>query len=117
TLTKLGIASAAQVKSIASTATALWAGQTVTGSDALVMYTYAGDANLDGKINVDDYGRIDFNVSLGTKGWFNGDFNDDGKINVDDYGIIDFNIGIQGPPFPTEIAATALVARPTAVPE
>ena len=63
------------------------------------MYTYGGDANLDGKINVDDYGRIDFNVNLGTSGWYNGDFNYDGKINVDDYGIIDFNVGIQGSPF------------------
>jgi hypothetical protein len=26
----------------------------------------------------------------------NGDFNYDGKINVDDYGIIDFDIAIQG---------------------
>jgi hypothetical protein len=50
---------------------------------------------------VDDYGRIDLNASLGTSGWFNGDFNYDGKINVDDYGIIDFNVGIQGAPFPT----------------
>ena len=65
------------------------------------MYTYGGDANFDGKINVDDYGRIDFNVGLGTTGWFNGDFNYDGKVNVDDYGVIDFNVGIQGPPFPT----------------
>ena len=61
-------------------------------------YTYAGDMNLDGKINVDDYGRIDFNVPLHNSGWVNGDLNYDGKINVDDYGIIDFNIGIQGPP-------------------
>jgi len=30
--------------------------------------------------------------------WTGGDFNYDGKINVDDYGIIDFNIGIQGSP-------------------
>src|SRR5438552_17820659 len=81
------------------------------------MYTYGGDATLDGKINADDYGRIDFNVGLGSSGWFNGDFNYDGKINVDDYGIIDFNVGIQGPPFATEIAATAPVARLTAVPE
>ena len=87
------------MKHIATGATAVWAGQTVTGSDALVMYTYGGDANLDGKIDVDDYGRIDFNVGLGNSGWFNGDFNYDGKINVDDYGIIDFNVGIQGAPF------------------
>jgi len=64
-----------------------------------VMYTYGGDANLDGKINVDDYGHIDSSVVLpGVSGWFNGDFNYDGKINVDDYGIIDFSLGVQGPP-------------------
>ena len=73
----------------------------MTGSDTLVMYTYGGDANLDGRISVDDYGRIDFNVGLGTAGWFNGDFNYDGKITVDDYGIIDFNVGLQGAPFST----------------
>src|SRR5207302_6920438 len=87
------------------------------------MYTYGSDANLDGKNNVDDYGRIDFNISLGTKGWFNGDFNYDGKINVDDYGIIDFNVGIQGAPFFTadeSVAATLRVASlqsVSAVPE
>src|SRR4029434_3618179 len=75
---------------------------------------YGGDANLDGKINVDDYGRIDFNVNLGTAGWYNGDFNYDGKINVDDYGIIDFNVGIQGAPFPTGSGAQSGVV---AVPE
>jgi hypothetical protein len=64
------------------------------------MYTYGGDANLDGKINVDDYGHIDSSVVLpGVSGWFNGDFNYDGKINVDDYGIIDSNVPIQGAPF------------------
>jgi hypothetical protein len=97
--TSIGVATAAQVKGIASTATSTWAGQTVTGSDTLVMYTYGGDANLDGKLNVDDYGRIDSNIGLGTTGWYNGDFNYDGKVNVDDYGIIDSNIGIQGTPF------------------
>jgi hypothetical protein len=79
------------------------------------MYTYGGDANLDGKINVDDYGRIDFNVTLpGASGWFNGDFNYDGKVNVDDYGIIDFNVGIQGAPFAT---GSSISAGVTAVPE
>ena len=113
-LTSIGIATASQVKTISATQTANWAGEQVHGSDVLVMYTYAGDANLDGKINVDDYGRIDLNIPLGTGGWFNGDFNYDGKINVDDYGIIDFNVGIQGSPFPTATAAGKDLA---AVPE
>jgi T5SS/PEP-CTERM-associated repeat protein len=115
--TSIGVATAAQAKLIASTATVVWNGQTVTGSDTLVLYTYGGDANLDGKLNVDDYGRIDSNIALGTAGWYNGDFNYDGKVNVDDYGIIDSNIGIQGPPFSSAVAATAPAARLTAVPE
>src|SRR5439155_15042683 len=48
--TSIGVATAAQAKGIATAATAVWSGQTVTGSDTLVMYTYGGDANLDGKI-------------------------------------------------------------------
>src|SRR5947208_9110689 len=81
------------------------------------MYTYGGDANLDGKINVDDYGHIDSSIPLGIAGWFNGDFNYDGKINVDDYGIIDFNIGIQGAPFSTSAGGAGEGQALTAVPE
>jgi hypothetical protein len=76
----------------------------------LVMFTWGGDANLDGKINIDDYGQIDSNVSKSGSvfGWLNGDFNYDGKINIDDYGIIDGNINRQGAPFET----ASLVAVP-----
>jgi autotransporter-associated beta strand protein len=99
--TSIGVATGAQVIPSSATATATWAGQTVTGTDTLVMYTYGGDANLDGKINIDDYGHIDTSIGIGLKGWYNGDFNYDGIINIDDYGIIDVNIGIQGAAFPT----------------
>src|SRR5262249_43084464 len=118
----IGIASAADVKGISGAETALWAGETVSANDALVMYTYGGDANLDGKIDVSDYGRIDFNAPLQDAGWFDGDFNYDGKIDISDYGIIDFNVGIQGAPFSTagSMAATeslAIVNGVTAIPE
>jgi hypothetical protein len=94
----LGVAAASQVFGITPEQSAVFAGETISGGDILVKYTYRGDANLDGRINVDDYGRIDLNAGLGTTGWFNGDFNFDGKVNIDDYGIIDVNIGVQGPP-------------------
>jgi hypothetical protein len=90
----------------------LFAGQTVSGGDVLVKFTYGGDANLDGKINIDDYGHIDTSIGIGLKGWYNGDFNYDGIINIDDYGIIDVNVGIQGPAFPTGAAAGGLTAVP-----
>jgi hypothetical protein len=118
-LTGLGVAAASDVLGIANGDAGTWNGQTVTGSDTLVMYTYGGDANLDGKINIDDYGRIDSNVGFnGTvHGWYNGDFNYDGSINIDDYGIIDSNIGIQGPPLGAAqpLAGLAVVPEPASV--
>jgi hypothetical protein len=119
--TTLGVASAAEVTGISTGQTTTWQGQTVSATDTLVMYTYGGDANLDGKINIDDYGLIDSHVGQsGTAfGWHNGDFNYDGKINIDDYGIIDANIGAQGAPLPTALLADGAVAIPgvAAVPE
>jgi hypothetical protein len=80
--------------------TALWSGVTVDGTSTLIKFTYAGDANLSGNVDIDDYGQIDFNFSTGGAftGQFNGDFNLDGVIDIDDYGIIDFVYPIQGPP-------------------
>ena len=101
---------------IADTDTDTFAEQMVLGSDTIAMVTWGGDATLDGKINIDDYGRIDANVSQsGTVfGWYNGDFNYDGAINIDDYGIIDGNISKQGEAFPTAGAALAGAALATA---
>jgi hypothetical protein len=98
----IGIAKASDVRPATATATALWAGQTITGSDTLVMFTYGGDATLDGKINIDDYVKIDSGVAGGYSGWVNGDFNYDGKVSIDDYiTVIDANIGNQNGVFPT----------------
>src|SRR5206468_5905120 len=110
----IGIAKASDARPSTATATALWGGQTITGSDTLVMYTYGGDATLDGKINIDDYVRIDNGISAGLTGWSNGDFNYDGKVNIDDYTtVIDANIGTQGAPF----LATEGIDSVSAVPE
>jgi hypothetical protein len=95
-LTAIGVALASDVLGIGATQTVAWSGQTVNGSAILLQYTYAGDANLDGAINIDDYGRIDSSIGGSAFGWSNGDFNYDGSINIDDYGIIDSNIGRTG---------------------
>jgi hypothetical protein len=81
-----------------------------------MMYTYAGDGNLDGVIDGGDYGIIDNNVQIpGAFGYANGDFNYDGVIDGGDYGVIDNNIQSQGPPFP--ISAPVGLSAVTAVPE
>ena len=69
-------------------------GQSVAAGDQLVMYTWGGDANLDGKVNQDDYFQIDSHFNQpGQISFQNGDFNYDGQINGDDYFIIDSNLG------------------------
>src|SRR5206468_11248430 len=90
-VTTLAVAKAGAAKSIADTDTIVWGGETVHGSDTLGMYSWGGDANLDGNLTIDDYGRIDFNFPVHSTGWSNGDFNYDGQITIDDYGILDFN--------------------------
>jgi len=92
-VTSLGIASADALGRVGQT----FAGQTLASGDMLVMYTYGGDANLDGKIDGDDYFRIDANAGLvgGSVSWLKGDFNYDGRVNGDDYFIIDANVGRQ----------------------
>ncbi len=76
----------------------------VSPADVLVMYTYAGDADLNGGINGDDYFRIDQgyatrNNATPLLGYENGDFNYDGRIDADDYFIIDRNYARQGSAF------------------
>jgi len=62
------------------------------------MYTYGGDANLNGMVNGDDYFAIDSHITASGSafGFTNGDFNYDGAIDGDDYFIIDSNIAAQG---------------------
>jgi hypothetical protein len=94
-LTGLSAAEAHEALNISGGATASWSGESVDANTVLVKFTYGGDANLDGKIDISDYGLIDSAVRIGGTGWFNGDFNLDGKIDITDYGIIDSNVRIQ----------------------
>jgi autotransporter-associated beta strand protein len=91
--TAIGVATAAESKGLVGAATTLWSGQTVDSNDTLVMYTWAGDANLDGKVNADDYASIDlYSTVPGADSWNHGDFNYNGVINADDYALIDNNV-------------------------
>ncbi|HYO09270.1 MAG TPA: SdrD B-like domain-containing protein [Tepidisphaeraceae bacterium] len=77
--------------------TGTWEGQAVDATTVLIKYTYAGDANLSGRIDGDDYFLIDSKINTaGAWGWRNGDFDYNGKVNGDDYFVIDSNIGRQG---------------------
>jgi subtilisin family serine protease len=81
-------------------------------SDVLVRYTYNGDASMDGRINADDYFRIDqgFLAQPANPTYRQGDFNYDGRINADDYFLIDQAFLGQGLPLNGSIAASATSA-------
>ena len=86
-------------------------------NDLIVLHRYNGDANLDGRINSDDYFRIDsgFLAQPQSPTYRDGDFNYDGKINSDDYFLIDSAFLGQGAPLMGVAGSAALAA--VAVPE
>lgn len=94
TMRTLGAGEASQVLGISGTETALWNGASVDSTAILVKYTYAGDIDLNGELNGDDYFYIDSYVlqSRFVFGYGVGDINLDGEINGDDYFLLDSNI-------------------------
>jgi len=117
--TTLAASDGASILFLGPTETGTWAGQQVTGSSTLVMYTYAGDVNFDGLVDASDYGIIDNYFQFpGTTGYANGDFNYDGVIDAGDYGIIDNAFQLQGAPLPSGASSTAAgISGVTSVPE
>jgi hypothetical protein len=61
-------------------------------NQVIVKYTYAGDANVDGRVDPTDYAAVDGNQGKGHS-WVTGDLNFDGKTDPTDYAQIDGNQG------------------------
>jgi hypothetical protein len=96
-LTTLGVLSGAQYAAYVHP-DHTFNGFSFADGDVLVKYTYAGDAQLTGDVNFDDYQRIDVGFNTGLTGWFNGDFNYSGAVNFDDYVLLDVNFNNPGDP-------------------
>jgi hypothetical protein len=88
-LTTLAVATAADVDKV------VFGDVLVNPDDVLVMYTYAGDADLSGTVNGDDYFRIDAGYVAHDTGFANGDFDYSGRIDADDYWLIDHSYANQ----------------------
>ncbi|HZZ42336.1 MAG TPA: dockerin type I repeat-containing protein [Tepidisphaeraceae bacterium] len=65
----------------------------IAGQSLTITVARPGDANLDGRINADDYALIDRGMAKHLTGWSNGDFNGDGVVNAADYRMIDLTDG------------------------
>ena len=113
-ITTLAIATADEVFYAGGT----FGGVPVSSGDMLIMYTYAGDLNLDGQIDGADYGTLDNWIQFpGTSGYAKGDVNYDGVIDGADYGVLDNSIQLQGDPFPSGTYPAFTASTTRAVPE
>lgn len=104
--TAIAWAEASDLLGLSGAATGSWNGQTVDASALLLKYTYYGDLNFDGKVDGDDYVRIDRALAMGLAAkWLNGDVNYDGLINGGDYALIDGAFVHQGGVLSAEVLA------------
>jgi hypothetical protein len=116
--TGLGYGLASQVL-VPSAGVYTFHGQTVTATSLIVKYTYYGDSNLDGQVDVADLGSLASHWQS-TGDWVGGDFDYNGSVDVNDLGLLASNwqAGVGNPLGPSFSEALASVGLPTAsVPE
>jgi hypothetical protein len=64
-------------------------GESVGTGEILIKYTWNGDLDLSGKVDSDDYFRIDSGFDSGKTKYWNGDLDFSAQIDSDDYFLID----------------------------
>jgi hypothetical protein len=71
-------------------------GYTLTSpSSVLLKYTWYGDANLNGLVELDDYSLVDRGLLSGLSGWTGGDFDYSGSVDLGDYLLLDRAFALQ----------------------
>ncbi len=108
----LGYAEASDVLGLSGSGTATFSGQTVDATTVLVKFTYLGDANLDGAVDISDLGRLATNWQTSAD-WSGGDFDYSGFVDISDLGRLATNwqAGVGdplGPSFDQALASVGL---------
>jgi hypothetical protein len=101
------------------TALAVFSGQTVDAGNTLVKYTYLGDADLNGQVDVNDLGKL-ASAWQSAGLWTDGDFDYSGTVNVNDLGLLasSWQAGVGDPLAPSlDDALRAFGLASVAVPE
>ena len=89
-----------------------FAGQTVDDGNLLVKFTYGGDANLDGQVDISDLGALATAWQTSAP-WTGGDFDYSGFVDISDLGLLATNwqLGVGsplGPSFDEALASVGL---------
>ncbi len=110
----------AEASALFSSFPAMFSGQNIDNTCVLVKYTYYGDANLDGRVDINDLGNLATNWQTSNV-WTGGDFNYDGFVDVSDLGKLATNwqAGVGSPlgPDSLQAALTAVGLGTVSVPE
>jgi fibronectin-binding autotransporter adhesin len=97
-----------------------YGGVAVDNSAVVVKFTYGGDSNLDGQVDVTDLGALATAWQTSAP-WTGGDFNYDGFVDVSDLGILATNwqLGVGSPlgPGSLEVAMASVGLGNVSVPE
>ncbi len=100
-----------------------FAGQTPDSTSLLIKFTYGGDANLDGQVDISDLGALATAWQTSAP-WTGGDFDYSGFVDISDLGLLATNwqLGVGsplGPSFDEALASVGLagvsVPEPTAL--
>jgi len=86
----------AEASEIFSSFPATFSGQSVDNTAVLIKYTFYGDANLDGSVNLQDFNKLAGNFGQAGKRWSQGDFNFDGTVNLIDFNKLAAHFGASG---------------------
>ena len=82
--------------SIFSSFPASFAGQSVDNTALLVKYTYAGDTNLDGRVNLQDFNRLAAGFGPTERRWSAGNSDFDGDVDLHDFNRLAGNFSRSG---------------------
>lgn len=89
-IARIGVAEATEVFSVFPT---MFRGQAVDETSVIVAYTLAGDATLDGAVNINDFSLLAANFGRLGKRWASGDFDYDGTVTIGDFSLLAANFG------------------------
>lgn len=85
-------------------------GNSVDANSVLVKYTWLGDADLNGVVDANDFGLLQFGYVGGQpyNSWAFGDFDYNGVVDPNDFGLAQFGYVGQGAPLSPELSASIL---------
>jgi hypothetical protein len=84
------------------------AGRTVDDTAVLIAYTVLGDANLDSRVNGQDFALLAGHFGRTNQTWHDGDFNYDGSVNGSEFALLAQNFGRQSQTGPGLSVTTAV---------